>query len=55
MPALRALAFLAYVAVMLASVSSAQADFTVSACGSNHNEGVFSAVLPPGGSVTDER
>ena len=31
----------------------AHADYTLSSCGGNGNEGVFSVVLPPGGSVID--
>ena len=36
-------------AVLLLCAAIAHADYTVSSCGGNYNEGVFSAVLPPGG------
>jgi hypothetical protein len=38
-------------AVLLAFSAIAHADYTLSSCGGYPNEGVFSAVLPPGGSV----
>ena len=37
--------------VLLTCAGVAHADYTLSSCGSNYNENVFSAVLPPGGSV----
>src|ERR1700748_2277796 len=43
----------AFAAVMI-SAAIARADYTVSSCGANYNEDVFSAVLPPGGSVNTE-
>ncbi len=39
-------------AMLLSYAAIARADYTVSSCGSYYNENVFSAVLPPGGSVT---
>jgi hypothetical protein len=38
-------------AVLLVCAAMARADYMVSSCGSYSNEGVFSVVLPPGGSV----
>jgi hypothetical protein len=38
-------------AVLLICAAIARADYTLSSCGSNYNENVFLAVLPPGGSV----
>jgi hypothetical protein len=42
------------VAALLASAAVAQADYTVNSCGANFNENIFSAALPPGGSVGSE-
>ena len=38
-------------ATLLVCAAIARADYTVSSCGGYPNEGVFSALLPPGGSV----
>ena len=38
-------------AVLLVCATMAHADYTVASCGANYNEGVFSSILPPGGSV----
>ena len=38
-------------ATLLVCAAIAHADYTVSSCGGYPNEGVFSALLPPGGSV----
>ena len=41
------------IVVLLICAAVARADYTVSSCGANSNEGVFSVALPPGGSVID--
>jgi hypothetical protein len=42
----------AAIAVLLLCATGARADYTLYSCGSYANENVFSAVLPPGGSIT---